>query len=936
MADESLNRICPSDLIGNDGVQWWIGQIEATAKGEKKNKGGYRYKVAIVGEHPKDKDAFPTEKLPWATIMLPCTDPFIPGNIGGSASQLVVGTWVMGMYLDNDKQKPLILGSIGATPGATSLVQEVDRSGNDPDSRFESGKNINNATLQVDPYGDGETNNTVETQTGVLADGEKTEEGEFKVQPGNLIVGVETEEICVDVAEKCDDKKMSGKLKGILGDFLADVQASNGNIGDYYVSKYTGGLYKGIGTGRTYVNKAVRVVREFMGKLKGYLSKLIRDAVDDLVKALLAPDGTGNRLTGLTEWINKMLKDLGCKIADIGDRLIAWLTNLLFSYINQIYRAAICQVDELVNGIISKIYELVNKLLQSVLGPLNDILGAIAAPLNLIGKAINFVLNLLGLSCSGVDKTCSKNEKVCTTGETDEEESEDFLDKLLDKIDNLFGDTPADYTQYVCDEAFTGAPLQVTTAGFVGGVPKPSTAVTKKPKIVYNIDDVIVEEGNSAAFTVTRTGFIEKASSVNIRTLTKGSATSETDYLPINTILGFAEGESEKQISVQTLVDNNSEQDETFFVKITQNSPEGDEIETKFRNNIGKGTITEKNLKESYDPYNPVTVNPLQPIDEELPSNFPIGDGDEDGTIPTYSVVANRTTCPEDEFIIYTISTTNVENGSILYYTLSGNGITPSDILGNTLTGQFIIQDNSAKLTIGIAEDNVVEDEEVLTFSINSTNANVDVLIVPKNDDQDVGDFDEGIGDSPETAVEDFKFPSVNSGDIITDDNGGIISLPVSEKGDPFAEPPIVFVSGNGIGATAQALLDPDGFVTELRIQSSGFGYKKNLASDKNVRCIIDAFTIISPGLGYTSAPEVLIDNDPNIAEAVIDPKTGFVVAVRILNRAVTFESFPNITFKGGGGSGATVLPSLVCLDTDTLAKVGATKIGTGRYVDCP
>ena len=42
-------------------------------------------------------------------------------------------------------------------------------------------------------------------------------------------------------------------------------------------------------------------------------------------------------------------------MADIGERIAEWLTNVLMNFINKIYRAAICQVDELVNGIISKI-----------------------------------------------------------------------------------------------------------------------------------------------------------------------------------------------------------------------------------------------------------------------------------------------------------------------------------------------------------------------------------------------------------------------------------------------------------------------------------------------------------------------------------------------------------------------------------------------------
>ena len=42
------------------------------------------------------------------------------------------------------------------------------------------------------------------------------------------------------------------------------------------------------------------------------------------------------------------------------------------------------------------------------------------------------------------------------------------------------------------------------------------------------------------------------------------------------------------------------------------------------------------------------------------------------------------------------------------------------------------------------------------------------------------------------------------------------------------------------------------------------------------------------------------------------------------------------ILIIGGGGIGAKWIPSFACLDTDALVEVGSTKIGTGRYVDCP
>ena len=60
------------------------------------------------------------------------------------------------------------------------------------------------------------------------------------------------------------------------------------------------------------------------------------------------------------------------------------------------------------------------------------------------------------------------------------------------------------------------------------------------------------------------------------------------------------------------------------------------------------------------------------------------------------------------------------------------------------------------------------------------------------------------------------------------------------------------------------------------------------------------------------------------------------MVQVRVLDRVTTYSEFPPIVIRGGGGSGARLIPSLACLNTDALSAVGSTKIGTGRYVDCP
>lgn len=973
--DQLLSHIVPSQRIGNDGFNWWIGQIEGTAADEKNNKGGYRFKVRIVGDHPGSADILPTKDLPWANVMMPVTVPFIAGNTGGAHPQLEVGCWVVGFYLDTDKQKPLIMGSIGQTPGATKVF--VERTPDTPP--FTTAVPSVNTARDGVPKQEGTEKNTA---TGGLSDGTKDGSGKPRVnlpskkanplKKGNP----QSEEWCQSVAEKCDNIDIKTQMGNILAELLAAIQSSGGNIGTYLVNKATGKINEGIGIARNYVNKGIAVVREFVARVKGFIIEKLTAGVKDLIQALLFPSETGNALTPVTEWFNRLLKNLGCQMADLGDRLAKWLTNVLMNFVNQIYRAAACQIDKLVNGIISKMNSLMEELLGSILGPLQEILGAIAGPLNLIGGAINFVMQLLGITCSGPDKTCSKYKQICTSGEEKEKDNDkDFLDDLLGDIDNLFPATGADYTQYTCDDAYKGRPLEITTVGFTGGVPltdgeggtipgstpgvgsTTGTPGSETKRITYNIEDIIVEEGEDAIFTVTRSGYLGASSSVRYKTVSfEDGAEADVDYLKTSDILGFAPGESSKTISIKTFYDTISEGPEDFSLVLRKNSPvSGSGVSSKFIKNIAICTITERNVKDTNR--NPYGGTPLNPI-TNIPTVFPPGevdvpdidgDGIPDGEdpivdvdgdlpvserLPRYSVSPDRSIVRENEFVVFTITTQNVQDGTVLYYTLLGNGIEPEDIIGGSLTGSFIINNGQATVTVGIEDDGVVEDFEVLRFSINGTSAYADVTIIDAID-SDIDDFDEGEGNTPETDFDDFEDPVVDPDEIITDENGSIITIPISKPGSPYAEPPYVTIGGEGIGAAATALLDEKGLLTEIRVKSGGYGYKVNLAENRNVRCIIDTFTLIRPGEGYTETPTIYVNGVLGVAEAIIDDN-GFVIGARVLDRETTYTSVPNVLIVGGNGFGAKLIPSLVCLDTEALSTIGSTKIGTGRYVDCP
>ena len=254
MADININSLVPPSMrIGHDGFAWWVGQIEGISALEKNNKGGYRYKVAIVGEHPQSREIVSTADLPWANVMMPVNQPFSPGNITGAAAQLTPGCWVVGFYLDTDRQKPIIMGSIGQTPGATVEKNTVKQ--DDPDSRFATGDRT--APFEVDPKTDGDPGaGDTSRQNGGPSDGTVVENKdgtkEERVDSGNMKENLKDEDWCQDTATKCEEEDTKSRLNTVLGNFLADIQASDGNIGNYYVSKYTGGLYSASGTARQY------------------------------------------------------------------------------------------------------------------------------------------------------------------------------------------------------------------------------------------------------------------------------------------------------------------------------------------------------------------------------------------------------------------------------------------------------------------------------------------------------------------------------------------------------------------------------------------------------------------------------------------------------------------------------------------------------------
>ena len=949
--DTALNQLYPVNQIGSDGFNWWIGQIEERSKEDPKGSG--RCKVRIVGLHPQSCDIVSNEDLPWAQVMMPVTNPHIPGACVSVSDQLYQGVWVVGFFLDNDKQQPMIMGSIGLVAKAT----EQELPAQDMSDKCRSFTTFIDNNKNAADQGSENEASVDQQDAGHVSDGKEREGCIISSSITNLqdahrdqnTDGNPGRKVCVMKADKCGkESDMKGTMSTLIGEMLHEVQRNNGKIGSYLVSPLSGQLTDIMDIGRDYTDKIVTIIRTFIAKVKGFVVAKIKEGVQALTTALLRPTKGGNALTGLTSMFNEQLAKLGCSMADLGDRLAAWIEDIIFGYLFNLYKATACQVDKFVSGLLNKIQSLMTGLLDNILGPLQSVLGAIASPLNMIGDAINYVLNLLGISCDGPPKGCDKTVKVCSDKKISERES--FLDKLLEDIEAWPGGE--DWNQYTCDDAYEGTKLDDTEVSFVGGI---QNTVEEQRYIYYDLsDNHTVNEGEQVTLTITRYGVTDVASSVKYTTL-DGSATGDVDYQKVSGVIGFSIGETEKQITIRSYVDQEVDGYEDFFLRIIADSPaDGSIYQSRFANNIARIVIKEIKVGggETEIPTDDTQVsidttdNPVFPsINITAENRFVDTDPSAntydapENTEPRYTITPDKTSVKEGEFITYTIKADNVPFGTNISYRLFGTNITPSDIVGNNLSGQMTIEDYdddyNAKVVVGINKDTSIEETEMLSFSIPGTGSVANVIILSDTSDlsQEEKDRINDKSTDKDTPYPVNKIPTV--GPIITGPGGEIVSIPIDNTGNSYDEPPHVFITGQGWGAQGQALLDSNGYVTEIRVVEPGVGYKLNTSDIAKKECIIDSFTMITPGREFKSTPKVWIDGDDSIAEAVIN-SNGQVVSVRVKNREMTFSSYPEVIINGGGGYGAKFIPSFACLDPDVRVKIGSAKVGTGSYIDCP
>ncbi len=104
------------EWLGTNGFTWFMGVVED--RNDPLRTG--RVKVRCYGWHTSNRGDLPTDKLPWAQVMVPASSAASSG-VGSSPTGLAEGSWVIGFFMDGSKaQQPMVMGTWYGVAGDAS------------------------------------------------------------------------------------------------------------------------------------------------------------------------------------------------------------------------------------------------------------------------------------------------------------------------------------------------------------------------------------------------------------------------------------------------------------------------------------------------------------------------------------------------------------------------------------------------------------------------------------------------------------------------------------------------------------------------------------------------------------------------------------------------------------------------------------------------
>lgn len=189
-----------------------------------------RCQVRVVGLHTENKKDLPTEMLPWAYPMQPVTSAAMNG-IGYTPLGPVEGTWVILFFRDEEKQQPIMMGTIGGIPQNTGISTNYLNDGDD--YLIKTDGNIEVGTAAPEQQTEGGSNSTTPQEEQTQA--EQASESQF----GGL-TDDDLEKYKIAVARLETTSEPGGALefstKGVLGAQNYGAVNAQSRVGKYQMT----------------------------------------------------------------------------------------------------------------------------------------------------------------------------------------------------------------------------------------------------------------------------------------------------------------------------------------------------------------------------------------------------------------------------------------------------------------------------------------------------------------------------------------------------------------------------------------------------------------------------------------------------------------------------------------------------------------------------
>ena len=338
-----------TNFIGQDGFTWWVGKIAPIESQGKQVTGdgwGNRFKVRIIGYHPRGKSELKDADLPWAIALLPATAGTGAANKGQSVKYRP-GDSVIGFFIDgNNAQVPVIMGALGRT-------NDVSQDAPDPEDGFAPStafsKNVPTGDGTLDKGESNESNrNSLKSPVTRKATGDEISASK----------GFGYEEVAADT---CDDS-IFNSISSVLTNLSSNISTTTNLFTD--IASATQSI-------ETISNG---LVNNMMGKMYSNMIPGLSSGLQSLYATTFA--ATGSELAAIAAQkamvgpLKNLQSGLDCLPGKIQSGLSSTIQGLLGKFLADSMVAGDCVAEQFTGGLLN---EISNQISSDLAGPLSGL-----------------------------------------------------------------------------------------------------------------------------------------------------------------------------------------------------------------------------------------------------------------------------------------------------------------------------------------------------------------------------------------------------------------------------------------------------------------------------------------------------------------------------------------------------------------------------------